>query len=450
MRNPATLSYVFNPIKRTVDFSGEPGFDIRLLKGIFHLPSGQFLYFPGLPALSYAQLDGNVLTLKVNTAPYLAADPLLCILDDGLNGAATAARQDDAKAVLQNILAAVGNQRAETLWTDNSGKIYVRLDNGTGAIAWADISGNPSSPPGAGARTAAGSGHVVSRSTYRATAVGTGYSATDVLDHLVVTDNTAGALVSSFWLNVTTGARIDPPSAASITPLSPLPDGAATAELQGAANALLLKAETALGTPADPDPGADTSPGTVIAKLTRMLIALSGLGVLIKAVRDRLPESLSSGRLAVDGSGVTQPVGGVGEVGAAPKTPPLQVAALDGNGKKQPVLVNGDGAILVATPVPAGIVTGQVKIVTTGTPVQLPTFGLRNGIVVKAHVANAPQNPAKDYSGMVGPQGVTTRYDGGGNGYPLAPGEAGSFACANADNAWVNGTTGDIFSFEGN
>ena len=450
MRNPATIAYVFNPVKRTIDFSGEPGFDIRLLKGIFHLPSGQFLYFPGLPTLSYAQLDGAVLTLQVNTAPFLAADPLLCILDDGLNGAATSARQDDAHAVLQKILAALGNQRAETLWTDNTGRYLLRLDNGAGSITWADISGNPSGPPGAGARAASGTGHVVSRSTYRATAVGTGFSAHDVLDHLVVTDSAAGALVSSFWLNITAGTRIEPPEAASITPLSPLPDGAATAELQGAANGLLIKAETALGTPADPDPGADTAPGSIVAKLTRLLIATSGVEDLLKAVRDRLPGSLSSGRLAVDGSGVTQPVAGVGAVGTAPATPPLHVAALDAFGRKRALQITPDGALMVATPVPGGVVTGQVVIVTTGTPVQLPSAALRNGVIVKASVANAQPDAAARTSAMVGSQAVTLRYDGHGNGYPLSPGEAASFACADADNVWVNGTAGDVFAFEGN
>ncbi|WP_271775120.1 hypothetical protein, partial [Bacillus licheniformis] len=67
MRNPAAVSYSFNHTNRTVDFSADPGFDIRILKGIFHLPSGTFLYFPGLPTLGYAALNGAVLTLKANT-----------------------------------------------------------------------------------------------------------------------------------------------------------------------------------------------------------------------------------------------------------------------------------------------------------------------------------------------------------------------------------------------
>ncbi|MBL7405290.1 hypothetical protein INQ30_23325, partial [Escherichia coli] len=377
-------------------------------------------------------------------------DPLLCILDDGLNGGASAAKQEDQKAILQSILGVLSNQRAETLWTDNTGKFYIRLDNGAGSISWTTISGAPSSPPGAGARPETDSGTVVSQSTYRATAAGTGFSIGDVLSHLAVTDNAAGALVSSFWLNVTTGARIDPPPSASITPLAPLPDGAATADNQAAANLLMGELVAAAGAPTDGDPGADTSPGSIVAKLTRLLMSTTGLGGLLTDIKARLPSSLSSGRLAVDGSGVTQPVSGVGAVGAAPATPPLHIAALDSLGKKRALQVSSDGALMVATPVPAAPVTGQVVIVTTGTPVQLPTFPLRNGVVIKASVANAQPDASTKTSATVGPQNVTMQYDGHGNGYPLSPGEAASFACADASNVWVNGTAGDVFSFEGN
>jgi hypothetical protein len=448
MRDPRTVSCTFNPTNRTLDFSGEPGFDVKILKGVFHLPSGTLLYFPGIPAVGYASVNGAVLTLKYNTAGLQASDPLLCILDDGLNGVATASKQDDQKTLLQDIKTILSNQRAETLWTDNTGKFYLRLDNGAGNISWTDISGNASSPPGAGARPESDGATVVSQTMYRATAVGTGYSANDVLYHVVVTDNAAGALVSSFWLNVTSGARITPPDSANITPLAPLPDGASTSLNQVAANTLLDQLVDGIGAATDADPGADTSPGTVISKLTRLLLGVTGLGGLLADVKARLPASLSSGRLAVDGSGVTQPVAGVGNVGAAPATPPIHVAALDTAGKKRALLVDQDGALRVTTPTPTIPVTGQVKIVTTGTPVQLPVFALRNGLVVKAHVANAPQ--AGSYSATVGPAGVTTQYDGNGNGYPLSPGEASSFACADSSNVWVNGTAGDIFSFEGN
>lgn len=97
----------------------------------------------------------------------------------------------------------------------------------------------------------------------------------------------------------------------------------------------------------------------------------------------------------------------------------------------------------------AAPVTGQVKIATTGQAVQLPAAALVNGILVKAKSTNAAQSGS--YSGTVGAaSSITTTYDGTGGGYPLAPGEAASFACSNANFVYVNGTAGDVFSFQGN
>jgi hypothetical protein len=95
-------------------------------------------------------------------------------------------------------------------------------------------------------------------------------------------------------------------------------------------------------------------------------------------------------------------------------------------------------------PVPSSIVTGQAIIAVTGTAVQLPANTLVNGVVVKAKGTN---NAA---CGTVGPSSVTNAYAGAGNGYGVCPGEASSFATNNTSNVWVNGTAGDIFTFEGN
>ncbi len=102
---------------------------------------------------------------------------------------------------------------------------------------------------------------------------------------------------------------------------------------------------------------------------------------------------------------------------------------------------------LVQTPIPASVITGQVIILVTNTAVQLPSHALVNGIVVKAKSTNAAQSTT---SGMVGPVGVTNVFDGTGNGYPLAPGEAMSVAIPNTNLVYVNGTAGDVFSFGGN
>jgi hypothetical protein len=128
------------------------------------------------------------------------------------------------------------------------------------------------------------------------------------------------------------------------------------------------------------------------------------------------------------------------------KTPTLGQAS---KARSQPVVLASDHSpVAVTTPAPSAIVTGQIKITTTGVPVALPSNVLLNGIVIKAKVTNAAQTSV--YSAMVGPSGVTTTYDGTGNGYPLAPGEAVSFACANSNLIYVNGTAGDVFSFQGN
>lgn len=105
-------------------------------------------------------------------------------------------------------------------------------------------------------------------------------------------------------------------------------------------------------------------------------------------------------------------------------------------------------ALFSAVPAQAQLIThattGQVKIAITGTAVNLPNADLLNGIIVKAKSAN---NAA---CGLIGPASVTNAVDGTGNGYIICPGEASSFAVPNTKFLWVNGTAGDIFTFEGN
>lgn len=94
----------------------------------------------------------------------------------------------------------------------------------------------------------------------------------------------------------------------------------------------------------------------------------------------------------------------------------------------------------VVTPV----ITGQTKVASTGTAVQLPGNDLLNGVIVKALSSNNAT------CATVGPSTVTNTVDGTGNGYVLCPGEAASFAVPNTNRLWVNGTTADKFTFEGN
>jgi len=90
------------------------------------------------------------------------------------------------------------------------------------------------------------------------------------------------------------------------------------------------------------------------------------------------------------------------------------------------------------------VIVGQVKIATTGTRVQLPSNALANGLIVKSLSANAAAGAT------IGGASVSNAVDGTGNGYVLAPGEASSFAVSNSNLLYVNGTAGDIFTYEGN
>ncbi len=234
-------------------------------------------------------------------------------------------------------------------------------------------------------------------------------------------------------------------------------------------NATLSNVATGIGTPSDPAPGSDAGAGSLIAKVTRLLLTQSGIATVLAAIRDRLPAALVGGRLSVDGSGVTQPISAAAlPLPAGAATAAKQDAAATtlasilaafaplaadasvqaGTAKAEAIRALLAGTLKVATPTPASVVTGQVKIATTGTAVALPNVALANGIVVKAKTSNAAQTSAAP--GVVGPAGVSTVIDGTGPGYPLAPGEAASFACSNANLVFVNGTAGDVFFFEGN
>lgn len=97
----------------------------------------------------------------------------------------------------------------------------------------------------------------------------------------------------------------------------------------------------------------------------------------------------------------------------------------------------------VSTPLPELPITGQGKIATTGTAVQMPNKVLKNGIVIKS----SPDNLSPLF---IGTSDVTTVNDGTGNGYKLDPGEAISFAIKNTNTIYVNGTAGSVYYYSGN
>lgn len=95
---------------------------------------------------------------------------------------------------------------------------------------------------------------------------------------------------------------------------------------------------------------------------------------------------------------------------------------------------------------PATLVTGQAIIVTTGTAVRLTATStpLINGIIIKSLSTNNATGQT------VGASGITNAVAGSGNGYILFPGEASSFGVTNLNVVYVNGTAGDIFTYQGN
>lgn len=380
---------VLDPAAGTLDFSGV-NIDPRTVLAVLHEPTNQFIYAVGRRGLGRKAINGAVLTLAFNTKP-LSAGPITGFRDDGVD-VATDARLEACRALL-----ATGNATLSNLAT------------GLGT------------PSDAAPGSDAGVGSLIGKVTRL---LGTQSGIAAVL--AAIRDRLPAALVGG-RLSVDGSGVTQPVSAAAL----PLPAGAATSALQGTGNATLSNLSTALGGPSDTDPGSDTAPGSAIALLRR------GLGNWTTLL-GRVP-ALVAGRIPVDGSGVTQPV----SVAVLPLPPG---AATDA--KSEAIRALLAGTLKVATPTPAGIVTGQVKIATTGTAVALPNVSLANGIVVKAKISNAAQTAAAP--GVVGPSGVTTTIDGTGTGYPLAPGEAASFACSNANLVFVNGTAGDVFFFEGN
>lgn len=97
----------------------------------------------------------------------------------------------------------------------------------------------------------------------------------------------------------------------------------------------------------------------------------------------------------------------------------------------------------VITPLPAAPVVGQAALAATGVAQALPSLTLKNGVVIKALETNVSHI-------CVGNAGVTTAINGTGNGYPLSPGEAISFAVPNSSALSIVGTAGDVFYFAGN
>jgi hypothetical protein len=93
--------------------------------------------------------------------------------------------------------------------------------------------------------------------------------------------------------------------------------------------------------------------------------------------------------------------------------------------------------------IPSSFVTGQAKIATTGTAVQLGSNALTQGVLISALSTNTASITIGTSSSL------TNVVNGTGNGAILTAGSTKSIAATNTNLIWINGTAGDIISFIG-
>lgn len=115
------------------------------------------------------------------------------------------------------------------------------------------------------------------------------------------------------------------------------------------------------------------------------------------------------------------------------------IAAPATEGKQDAMLTALAATLKVQTPTPAGVVAGQLAVAANAAAAALPAAALINGIVVKASASNTA-------TVFVGGSSLAT----GVGGYPLAPGEAMSFAVANASALYFISTAASVIYFGGN
>ena len=243
-------------------------------------------------------------------------------------GASSSANQATANTLLGQIVSLLQQTAAETLWTDNTGAFFIRVDSPTGgAPTWKDVNGVASAAPGAGAKPAADrTAPVTDKTAYQAIAAsGPTIAANDFIDHFVTTDSVTGAIVGQFWLNSTQGTILAAaPATSNLTALSLLPQGAATLAQQQAIAALLQQVvtalgatlvvkdaalETALGTTADAAVTSASTSGSAISWLRGIWTALNG--TLKTASQANAPRVAATGQLAAANAVVTLAVDGM-------------------------------------------------------------------------------------------------------------------------------------------
>lgn len=137
--------------------------------------------------------------------------------------------------------------------------------------------------------------HSADKTSYVATTNGSGYSTNDLIDHFTLVDLGTGLVLSSFWINVTSGAKISAPPNTDIAVYGAT-SGGATAANQTSSNTKLDQLHTDLGsvaTTAKQDTG-NTSVASIDAGIGGSAAAVAGdtgastVSGFLRYLRDRL------------------------------------------------------------------------------------------------------------------------------------------------------------------
>ena len=271
----------------------------------------------------------------------------------------------------------------------------------------------PTTSSGGGGGGGAGSDRELVVTTYRARNAFTGASVGDTITSTQIIDVTGTpTTVSTIWRNQTTAQDLaGAPSVANlelvgaqamtdaqlraaavaITAASlPLPSGAATSALQNTTNTSLSSIDADLGAPGDAAATSDTGTFSLIALFKRGLTNWTTL-------LSRIP-ALVSGRMPVDGSGVTQPVSAASlplPAGAASeatlsalntKVPALGQAAMSAS---QPVVIASNQS---AVPVSGPLTDAQLRA--SAVPVSVSNFPATQPVSGTVAVSNFPATQA--------------------------------------------------------
>ena len=118
---------------------------------------------------------------------------------------------------------------------------------------------------------------------------------------------------------------------------------------------------------------------------------------------------------------------------------------IDINWNIKQLLLTSNGAVVTSiapinTSATGALISGQVKIATTGTQVQLPSANVGQFVVIKALSTNVSNI-------YLWPTGVTNTWAGTGNGVILEPGDMIPVVVDNLNKIFINWTLNDVVSY---